>query len=83
MAGLKATPRAVKGRCSRCAYFDVVRRQHARARVAGRGDAWAEDPGCYLDDDELGIAPAASGWSRSPTCAAAQGPSASADAVRT
>ena len=21
------------------------------------GDPWAEDPGCYLDDDELGIAP--------------------------
>jgi hypothetical protein len=21
------------------------------------GDAWAEDPACYLDDEELGIAP--------------------------
>jgi hypothetical protein len=21
------------------------------------GDPWAEDPGCYLDDEEIGIAP--------------------------
>jgi len=21
------------------------------------GDAWAEDPGCYLDDEEIGVAP--------------------------
>jgi len=55
MAGLKTTPRPVKGRCASCAYFDVC---GGNTRVRAwqlAGDAWAEDPGCYLDDDELGI----------------------------
>ena len=57
MAGLKQSPRPVKGRCSRCAYFDVCGgNTRVRAWQVAR-DAWAEDPGCYLDDDELGIAP--------------------------
>ncbi|HEX8010639.1 MAG TPA: heme d1 biosynthesis radical SAM protein NirJ [Casimicrobiaceae bacterium] len=57
MAGLKRSPRAVTGRCARCAHFDIC---GGNTRVRARqltGDAWAEDPGCYLDDDELGIAP--------------------------
>jgi heme d1 biosynthesis radical SAM protein NirJ len=55
MAGLKTTPRPVKGRCASCAYLDVC---GGNTRVRAwqlAGDAWAEDPGCYLDDDELGI----------------------------
>ena len=55
MAGLKSTPRPVKGRCAACAYFDVC---GGNTRVRAwqiAGDPWAEDPGCYLDDDELGI----------------------------
>jgi len=55
MAGLKTTPRPVKGRCASCAYFDVC---GGNTRVRAwqlAGDAWAEDPGCYLDDDELGV----------------------------
>lgn len=57
MAGLKRQPRAVKGRCGDCTYFDIC---GGNTRVRARqltGDPWAEDPGCYLDDDELGIAP--------------------------
>ena len=57
LAGLKQSPRAVKGRCARCAYFDIC---GGNTRVRARqltGDPWAEDPGCYLDDDELGIEP--------------------------
>jgi len=57
MAGLKRVPRQVKGRCGECAYFDIC---GGNTRVRAwqlTGDAWAEDPGCYLDDDELGIAP--------------------------
>ncbi len=55
MAGLKASPRRVKGRCASCAYLDVC---GGNTRVRAwqlTGDPWAEDPGCYLDDDELGI----------------------------
>ncbi len=55
MAGLKATPRAVKGRCAACAFFDVC---GGNTRVRARelyGDPWAEDPGCYLTDEEIGM----------------------------
>ena len=55
MAGLKSSPRPVKGRCARCSYFDVCGgNTRVRAWQIAK-DAWAEDPGCYLDDDELGI----------------------------
>jgi Fe-coproporphyrin III synthase len=57
LAGLKAQPRAIKGRCGECAYFDIC---GGNTRVRAwqlTGDFWAEDPGCYLDDDELGIEP--------------------------
>jgi hypothetical protein len=55
MLGLRATPRVVTGRCGQCRYFDVC---GGNTRVRAwqlTGDPWAEDPGCYLDDDELGI----------------------------
>ena len=55
MLGLRASPRAVGGRCRQCRYFDVC---GGNTRVRAwqlTGDPWAEDPGCYLDDDELGI----------------------------
>ena len=57
MAGLKARPRAVKGRCGECAYFDICGGNTRVRAFQAYGDAWAEDPACYLDDDELGIAP--------------------------
>jgi len=55
LAGMKASPRAVKGRCGACAYFDVCGGNTRVRAYQLTGDAWAEDPGCYLDDDELGI----------------------------
>jgi Fe-coproporphyrin III synthase len=53
MAGLKQHPRAVKGRCGTCAYLDIC---NGNTRVRAQqltGDAWAEDPGCYLSDEEI------------------------------
>ncbi|MCZ7565373.1 MAG: heme d1 biosynthesis radical SAM protein NirJ [Burkholderiales bacterium] len=66
MAGLKASPRSIKGRCGACAYFDVCggnTRTRARSLT---GDAWEEDPGCYLDDEEIGVAPERARLSVSP-----------------
>ena len=63
LAGMKAFPRAVKGRCGACSYLDVC---GGNTRVRAwqlTGDPWAEDPACYLDDDELGIA---GGYERVP-----------------
>ena len=56
MAGLKASPRAVKGRCGACQYFDIC---GGNTRVRAHqltGDPWAEDPACYLHDEEIGVA---------------------------
>ena len=55
MAGLKASPRPVHGRCGACPQLDLC---GGNTRVRAwqlTGDPWAEDPGCYLDDDELGL----------------------------
>ena len=56
MAGLKSQPRSVKGRCGQCQYFDIC---GGNTRVRAQqltGDPWAEDPACYLDDREIGVA---------------------------
>ncbi len=56
MAGLKASPRALKGRCGACRYFDIC---GGNTRVRAHqltGDPWAEDPACYLTDEEIGVA---------------------------
>jgi len=55
MAGLKARPRTLKGRCGACRYFDVCAgNTRTRARQL-TGDPWQEDPGCYLKDEEIGV----------------------------
>jgi heme d1 biosynthesis radical SAM protein NirJ len=56
MAGLKSSPRPVKGRCGACRYLDIC---GGNTRVRAHqltGDFWAEDPACYLRDDEIGVA---------------------------
>ena len=54
MAGLKQHPRPVTGRCGACRYLAIC---NGNTRVRAEqltGDPWAEDPGCYLTDDEIG-----------------------------
>lgn len=53
MAGLKARPRAIKGRCGTCAYFDVCGGNTRVRAMKTSGDPWAEDPACYLTDEEI------------------------------
>ena len=53
MAGLKQSPRPVKGRCATCVHLAIC---NGNTRVRAQqttGDAWAEDPGCYLTDEEI------------------------------
>jgi heme d1 biosynthesis radical SAM protein NirJ len=55
MAGLKQRPRPVTGRCGACAHLAIC---NGNTRVRAQqvsGDPWAEDPGCYLDDAEIGL----------------------------
>ena len=55
MAGLKSTPRLVKGRCSECMYFDICGGNTRVRALQLTGDPWQEDPACYLSDAEIGV----------------------------
>lgn len=55
MAGLKARPRSVGGRCGQCAHFDICGGNTRVRAEQVTGDPWAEDPGCYLSDAEIGV----------------------------
>ena len=55
MAGLKAHPRQVKGRCGGCAYFDICGGNTRVRALQLTGDPWQEDPACYLNDTEIGL----------------------------
>jgi heme d1 biosynthesis radical SAM protein NirJ len=53
MAGLKLSPRPVQGRCASCAHLKIC---NGNTRVRAQqvtGNAWSEDPGCYLTDEEI------------------------------
>ncbi len=55
LQGLRMRPRPLKGRCGTCRYQGIC---NGNTRVRARqltGDPWAADPGCYLDDEEIGL----------------------------
>ena len=55
MAGLKASPRQIKGRCGDCSYFDVCGGNTRVRALQLTNDPWQEDPACYLSDEEIGV----------------------------
>ncbi len=55
MAGLKARPRQVSGRCGACAHFDICGGNTRVRAMQLSNDPWAEDPACYLTDEEIGL----------------------------
>ena len=55
MAGLKAKPRSIKGRCGACQAFDVCGGNTRVRALQLTGDPWEEDPACYLSDAEIGV----------------------------
>lgn len=56
MAGLKQRPRPVTGRCGACRWLAICNGNTRTRAHQVSGDYWAEDPGCYLDDEEIGLA---------------------------
>jgi len=56
MRGLKMKPRPVGGRCAQCVHFDLCGGNTRTRAQQVTGDAWAADPGCYLSDEEIGLA---------------------------
>jgi heme d1 biosynthesis radical SAM protein NirJ len=55
MLGFRQKPRPVKGRCSKCQYLTICGGNTRTRAFAQTGDVWAEDPGCYLSDQEIGL----------------------------
>lgn len=53
MAGLKARPRPLAGRCATCPALALCNGNLRVRAEAATGDPWAPDPACYLDDAEL------------------------------
>ena len=58
MAGLKSSPRPLRGRCAACGFRDICGGNTRVRAFQMTGDPWWEDPACYLDDRELNIDPA-------------------------
>ncbi len=53
LAELRRRPRPLKGRCGGCGFLDVCGGNTRVRAYQMTGDIWAEDPGCYLRDDEI------------------------------
>lgn len=61
MRGLKDKMSRVKGRCKACKYLEICGGNYrVRAEFVYR-DMWAEDPACYLTDEEIGVSGLKSG----------------------
>lgn len=50
---LRQHPRPVKGRCAQCHYLPICNGNTRTRAQKTSGDLWAEDPGCYLSDQEI------------------------------
>lgn len=55
MSKLKEKKKYVKGRCSRCRFLNQCGGNFRVRAEAVYGDLWAEDPACYLTDEEIGL----------------------------
>ncbi|APW98630.1 radical SAM/SPASM domain-containing protein [Halobiforma lacisalsi AJ5] len=59
--------RHLEGRCGECPFKEVCGGNSRARAVAENGDLWAEDPRCYLTDEELGLGEGESGTVQEPT----------------
>ena len=57
MAGLKQRRRPLEGRCAQCRHLSICGGNSRTRAWQLTGNPWAEDPGCYLSDDEIGVVP--------------------------
>ncbi|HPQ24936.1 MAG: heme d1 biosynthesis radical SAM protein NirJ [Chromatiaceae bacterium] len=55
MAGLKLARRPVEGRCAECRHLSICGGNSRTRAWQLTGNFWAEDPGCYLSDEEIGV----------------------------
>lgn len=57
MAGLKQKERPLEGRCADCTHRSICGGNSRTRAWRLTGNPWAEDPGCYLTDDEIKPSP--------------------------
>ena len=43
------------GRCAGCRHLNICGGNFRARAEAYHGDIWAEDPACYLTDEEIGL----------------------------
>lgn len=55
LAKLKDKKKHVGGRCARCRFLNICGGNFRARAEAWHGDLWAEDPACYLTDEEIGL----------------------------
>ena len=55
MAGLKSDRRPLEGRCASCKHLAICGGNSRTRAWQLTGNPWAEDPGCYLSDKEIGV----------------------------
>ncbi len=55
MAGLKQARRPLQGRCAECSHRSICGGNSRTRAWRLTGNPWAEDPGCYLSDEEIGL----------------------------
>ncbi|MCU7813136.1 MAG: heme d1 biosynthesis radical SAM protein NirJ [Candidatus Thiodiazotropha sp. (ex Notomyrtea botanica)] len=53
MAGLKQKQRPLEGRCASCTHLSICGGNSRTRAWRLTGNPWAEDPGCYLTDEEI------------------------------
>ncbi len=80
MAGLKRHPRQIGGRCSQCRHFAICNGNTRIRALQLTDDPWAGDPGCYLNNEEIGLGEIESGEIE-PEETAAQAPTDHATAI--
>ncbi len=56
LQGLRKRKEMLKGRCSQCHYLHVCNGNLRVRAEAVFNDIWADDPACYLTDEEIGLA---------------------------
>lgn len=55
MAKIKEKKKHVKGRCKKCRWLEVCAGNFRVRAEAVYGDIWAQEPACYLTDEEIGL----------------------------
>lgn len=53
--GLRDRKPLLKGRCGSCRYLDICNGNFRSRSLAVHGDIWADDPACFLTDEEIGL----------------------------